>query len=64
MIVVRHGVTSLPVAFATAILLGLLGISINEAVLGKVSWKVLLWGGSAVSKASVVTVVLLVGASH
>jgi hypothetical protein len=53
-----------PVAFATTVLLGLLRVGINVARFGKVARKMLLWMGSSVGEAGVVTVVVLVGASH
>ena len=54
----------LPVAFATSFLLDLLGISVDVSVLGEIAREMLDLIGSAVSKASVVTIVLLMGASH
>ena len=53
-----------PVALATALLLDLLGVGIDVAGLGKVTREVLLRLGGAVGEAGVVTIVLLVGASH
>ncbi|OWT43424.1 hypothetical protein VFPPC_17427 [Pochonia chlamydosporia 170] len=47
-----------------AVLLDLLGIDINIATLGKVSWQILHGGCSAFSNALVVTVICLVGAGH
>jgi hypothetical protein len=54
----------IPVSLSTTILLGLLWISIDETILGKVTRQMLFWSGSTVSKAGVVTIVLLMGASH
>ena len=54
----------LPVAFATAFFLGLLGIRVDVARLGEVAGEVLLWGGGAIGKAGVVTIVVFLGASH
>jgi hypothetical protein len=53
-----------PVAFTTAVLLGRFGINAGVSRLGEVLREVLLGTGGAVSEASVVTVVELVGASH
>jgi hypothetical protein len=55
---------SSPVAFASTVLLGLLGISIDEARLGEVAGEMLLGSGGSISETSVVTVILLMGAGH
>jgi len=55
---------STPVAFAVAILLCLVRICVDVTVLREEARKVLLWGSGAVGKPSVVTVSVLVGASH
>ena len=55
---------TVPVALTAAFFLGLLGIGVDVSRLGKVARKVLLWGSGAVGKASVVTVVVFLGASH
>lgn len=57
-------VLNLPVTSTIAVLLDLLGIDINIATLGKVSWQILHGGCSAFSNALVVTVICLVGAGH
>ena len=54
----------LPVAFSTTVLLGLLGISIGETMLGEVTGEMFFPSSGAVSETSVVTVILLVRASH
>ena len=54
----------LPVAFATALLLGVGWTGAGIAGLAKVAWKMLLWGCSAIGKTNVVTISGLVGASH
>ena len=54
----------IPVAFPAALLLYLLRIGIDMTGLGKIAREMLFSGGSAVSKADVVAVVLLVGTSH
>ena len=53
-----------PVALSTSFLLHLLGVGTFMARLGKVARKVLFNGCCASSNASMVTVVLLDGASH
>ena len=60
---VMNGI-GLPVASATTILLGLLGVLVGKAVLGKELGEMLLRGDSAVGQASMVLVSKLVGASH
>jgi len=55
---------SSPVAFASTVLLGLLGISIDEARLGEVAGEMLLGSGASISETSVVTIILLMGAGH
>ncbi len=55
---------SVPVAFASAILLCFLGVSIDEARFGEVAGQMLLGSGGAISETSVVTIILLVGAGH
>lgn len=55
---------SLPVAFASTVLLGLLGILTSMAMFGKEAREMLLGRGSAISKTLVVLVVELVGTSH
>ena len=57
------GVT-LPIAFASTFLLHLLRVGVDMARLGKVAREMLRILSSAVSEAGMVTVVLLVGASH
>ena len=54
----------LPVAFTTTIFLGLLRVSIDEAMLGEVTGKMLFWSSGAVSETGMITVILLVRASH
>ena len=49
-----------PVTLAEPTLLDYLGIISLVAVLGKVAWKMLFWGGGALSEADVVTSVGLV----
>lgn len=53
-----------PVAFTTALLLGGSWVLAGVSGLGEVAWEMLFWCGSAVGEANVVTVVVLVGASH
>jgi hypothetical protein len=53
-----------PVSLASAILLGLLWISVHEAILAKELWKKLLVLSDGVGITRVITVVVLVGASH
>ena len=55
---------NLPIAFAAAILLRLCWILTRMARFRKVTGKMLLRLGSAISEASMVTVSVLVGASH
>jgi hypothetical protein len=55
---------SSPVAFASTVLLSLLGISIDEAMFGEIAGEMLLGSGSTISETSVVTVILLMGAGH
>lgn len=55
---------SLPIAFASAFFLHLVRIGVDVAILGEETRKVLGVVGSTVSETSMVTVVLLVGASH
>lgn len=57
-------VNSAPIASARAVLLHLLGIHVEMAMLGEEARKMLSWGGSALGKTLVVTIVGLVGASH
>jgi hypothetical protein len=54
----------LPVAFASTFLLDLLWIFANMTRFGKVAWKVVFRGGSTIGEAAVVTIVVLLGASH
>jgi hypothetical protein len=54
----------LPVAFATALLLGLGWRLAGVSGLAEVLWKVVLGDGSTVGETSVVTVSSLVGAGH
>lgn len=54
----------LPVAFATALLLGLGRRLAGVSGLAEVLREVVLWNGSAVGDAGVVTVSSLVGAGH
>jgi hypothetical protein len=54
----------LPVASATTILLGLLGVLVGKAVLGKELGDMFLRGDGAVGQAGMVLVSKLVGASH
>ena len=60
----RRGDVCLPVALSAAVLLGLLGVGISETTFGEVVREMFLWHSSAVSKAGMVLVVVLVGASH
>lgn len=53
-----------PVAFAASLLLGVGWVLAGIARFGKVAREVLFWSGGAGGKADVVTVVVLVGASH
>ena len=53
-----------PVASATTLLLDASWVCVNVTCFAKVARKVVFWEGSAVGEASVVAVVLLVGASH
>jgi len=53
-----------PVASSSTFLLDLFGVGIDVTVLGEVAGKVLFSGSGAIGKANVVTVILLVGASH
>jgi hypothetical protein len=53
-----------PVALPTAILLGLLGVGVDEAVFGEVLRDVIFGTSSTISEAGVVAVVGLVGSSH
>lgn len=53
-----------PIASAAAILLGLLGVNTSEAVLGKELGNIVLRKNGAFGNASVVLLVVLVGASH
>jgi hypothetical protein len=55
---------NIPVAFTTAVLLCLLWVSIHRSGLGEVPRKMLLRRGSTISETSMVTIVILVGASH
>lgn len=55
---------NLPIPFAAALLLGVLGVLAGVARFGEVAWEVLLRSGGAVGEALVVTVVGLVAASH
>lgn len=57
-------VRNLPIALAATVLLIRSWIDAGVAALGEVAWEMLLWGGGAIGKASVVTVGSLVGASH
>lgn len=54
----------IPVAFSTTVLLGLVGVFVDMTRLGKISRKVLLRQGGPIGKAGVVTVSVLMGASH
>jgi len=53
-----------PVAFATAVLLDLLGVSINKAALGKEARQMFRRRDAPISKTLVVTIVVLVRTSH
>lgn len=53
-----------PIALAAAVLLRLVGIGVAVAGLGEESREVLLSSGRAVSEASMITVSVLVRASH
>jgi hypothetical protein len=55
---------SLPSSFAGTVLLGLLGVGIDVAGLGKVAREVLGGHSSTVSEASVVAIVVLVRLAH
>ena len=54
----------IPIALSATFFLRLLGIRINVARLGKVAGEMLLWQSGAVGKASVVTIVVFLSASH
>ncbi len=54
----------IPIAFATALLLGGGWVSASIACFGEVAWEVLLGSGGTIGKAYMVTVVGLVSASH
>lgn len=54
----------LPVALATTVLLGLVGVFVDMARLGEVARKVLVRVSGAIGQASMVAVSVLVGASH
>jgi len=54
----------LPIAFSATILLGLLGVGVGKAILGKELGHVLLWEDGTVGQAGVVLVTELVRASH
>jgi hypothetical protein len=54
----------LPVTLSSTIFLRFLGISIDRARLGEVAGEMLLGSGGTISKTSVVTVILLMGAGH
>lgn len=54
----------LPIALASTFFLHLLGVGIDMAVLAEVAREVLDVFGGTIGKASVVTVILLVRASH
>ena len=54
----------LPITFTSTFLLHLLWVGVNVTRLGEVARKVLGFIGSAIRQASMVTVILLVGASH
>lgn len=53
-----------PITFPTAILLGLVGISVGVTGFGKVAGKVFVLISGAVSEAGMITVIMLMGASH
>jgi hypothetical protein len=53
-----------PVAFTTALFLHFLRVSVDMARFGEVAREMLFRSGGPIGKASVVTVVELVGASH
>jgi hypothetical protein len=55
---------NLPSTFTSTILLGLLGIGINEAGFGEVAWEMLGCLCGAVGEAGVVSVVVFVCLSH
>ncbi len=55
---------AIPIAFTTAVLLGLLGVGVRKAILRKEMRKMLLRHGGSHGDAGVVLVVELVGASH
>jgi hypothetical protein len=54
----------LPVAFAATFLLDLLWIFANVTRFGKVAWEVVFRRCSTIGEAAVVTIVVLLGASH
>ena len=56
--------TSLPISFPSAFLLHLLRVHIDMARLRKVAWEMLSGSSSSVGESDVITVILLVGASH
>ena len=59
-----EGIGNLPIPFAGTFLLGLFGISIGIARLGKIAREMIFWSSTAVSQTSVITIVELVGTSH
>lgn len=55
---------SLPITFASTLLLHFLWVGVDVTRLGEVAREVLGLFGSAISETSMITVILLVGASH
>jgi len=55
---------SLPVAFAATLLLRVTRVVTSIAGFSEVTWEMLLWSGSAVGQADMVTIGSLVSASH
>lgn len=53
-----------PIAFACTLLLDTLGIGVYMASFGKVSWKAIFRNSGTVGKTSVISIVVLDGASH
>lgn len=56
--------SNIPVAFATALFLGVGRRLAGVSGLAEVLWQVVFWGGSAVGQAGVIAVSQLVGAGH
>ena len=54
----------LPIAFTTPFLLDLLRVGVDVTAFGEVAWEMLLRLGGTIGEAVVVTIVLLMRASH